>query len=434
MQINVYPQMQNYGHYVLELKRLLRKDPTVHSDIITSVLNGQAYGALRSLVPLATLRASGAFFTGHEIAERLADRAKGEIQHGTSFIDPACGAGNLLVAAAKFLPLGHSLASTLSSWGEIIHGIDVHAEFIEATKLRLVLLAKQRGNFASQPPGLNNLFPNIQCADALSAHMIFPATPIVLLNPPYQGMKAPDSCRWGRGTVSAAAVFLEHIVRNTLPGGRIYALLPEVLRCGSRYQSFRECLGKSVEIVFEKSLGVFDRWTDIDVFAAEIRVLGDVSLQGKPLPVFNQWGKTVETIADRYHIHVGPLVDYRSPETGIEHPYVEAAQATPWAENFICTATRKFGGTVFSPPFVVIRRTSRPGDKFRTIGTVIRGDAPVAVENHLLIALPKRGTVKACLELLQVLRRTETNDFLNATMRCRHLTVGAVKNIPWTLS
>ena len=433
MQIKTYPQMQGYGKYVLELEHLLQKDLVANSEDITRALNGHAYSALRNLVSLSSLRSSGAFFTGHEIAEQLADRAKEDIQHGTPFVDPACGAGNLLVAAARHLPLCSSLASTLSLWSEVIHGIDMHPEFIEATKLRLILLAKQRGNFASQHSKMDNIFPNIRCANTLSAHTIFPSVPVVLLNPPYHGMTAPDSCTWGKGSVSAAAVFLEHVVRNTPSDGRIYALLPEVLRCGSRYQLFRECLGKSVEIVFEKSFGVFDKWTDIDVFAAEMHVLGDAPLQ-EAMPAFIQKGNAVETIENRYHIHVGPLVDYRSPETGPEYSYVEAVQATPWAKNFLCTATRKFEGTVFRPPFVVIRRTSRPGDKFRAIGTVIRGDAPVAVENHLLIALPKRGTVKACLELLQVLRQPATNDFLNATMRCRHLTVGAVKNIPWTQS
>lgn len=433
MQKNVYTQMQSYSHYLLELKSLLHKDPIANSEAITEALNGQAYGALRSLVPLSILRSSGAFFTGHKIAEQLADWAKEEIQLGSPFIDPTCGAGNLLVAAAKYLPLGKSLASTLSLWSEIIHGIDIHPEFIEVTKLRLILLAKQRGNFVSRHPAMNTIFQNIHCADTLSARTISSFPSIVLINPPYHGMEAPDSCQWGKGLVSAAAVFLDHVVQNTPPGGHIYALLPEVLRCGSRYQSFREFLGKSVEVVSEKTLGVFDRWTDIDVFSAELHVLGNTS-HTDVLPAFFQRSKAVETIEDRFRIHVGPLVDYRSPKTGPENPYVEAVQATPWERNYICTAMRKFDGTVFRPPFVVIRRTSRPGDKFRAIGTVIRGDASVAVENHLLVALPKRGTVNECIELMQILRQQGTNDFLNATMRCRHLTVGAVKNIPWIKS
>lgn len=429
MQEHVNFQMQSYRHYAIELERLLHDDPTPNFEATSEALNGNAYGALRNLVSLSTLRSTGAFFTGHEIADELASWAKEEIKLGVPFIDPACGAGNLLLAAARHLPLEKSLVSTLSSWGEIIHGIDVHSEFVEATKLRLTLLAKIRGNFINQHPDLNSIFPNIVCADSLSTDLQFHA-PIILLNPPYQGMKAPDNYRWGEGRVSAAAVFLDHVVRNSIPGCRIFALLPEVLRCGTRYQLFREFLGKRVEVVSEKSLGLFDRWTDIDVFSSEMLVLDDADRQ-KVTPAFTHRTKDVETIGDRFNIHVGPLVDYRSPKCGPQHPYIEAAQATPWEKKYICTSTRQFNGTVFPPPFVVIRRNSRPNDKFRAVGTVIMGDAPVAVENHLVVALPKQQTIKACLELLHVLRRHETNDFLNNIMRCRHLTIEAVKNIPW---
>lgn len=426
-------KMQSYSRYVLELEHLLNKDPSENCEAIKKSLDGQAYGALRSLVPLQILRLSGAFFTGHEIADLLADRAKDEIRKGTPFFDPACGAGNLLLAAAKHLPLGSSLASTLAAWGEIIHGFDLHPEFIEATKLRLILLARQRGNFADCSVATSDVFPNIRCVNALSALTIFPVTPICLLNPPYNCLSAPNDCQWGSGKVSAAAVFIEHVVRNSPPGGRIYALLPEVLRCGSRYKTFRDCIGKKIKVIFEQSLGVFDKWTDIDVFATEIHVLEDACTD-KKLPAPPVLHKSAETIEDRYHVHVGPLIDYRSPKAGPSRPYVEAVQATPWAKNFTCTASRKFSGTVFQPPFVVIRRTSRPGDKFRAIGTIVRGNKPVAVENHLLVVLPKHGTVKACVELLHVLRQQKTNDFLNAVMRCRHLTVGSVKNIPWSKS
>lgn len=425
--------MQSYDHYVLELENLLNKVPSDNLEAINKSLNGQAYGALRALIPLQTLRLSGAFFTGQEIAEQLADRAKDKIQQGAPFIDPACGAGNLLLAAARHLPLGNTLASTLNAWGQIIHGFDLHPEFISATKLRLILLARQRGNFKDRHPATSNVFPNIQCANALSSRTTYPEASVVLINPPYNGMPAPDECRWGKGKVSAAAVFIEHVVRNTPPGGRVYALLPEVLRCGTRYKSFRDYLGKMIEVVFEQGFGVFDEWTDIDVFATEMHVRGNDPTQVN-LPAFQRHHADVETVEDRFHVHVGALVDYRSPKTGPVFPYLVAKHATPWEKNFTCTATRQFAGTVFQPPFVVIRRTSRPGDKFRAIGTIVRSNEPVAVENHLLVALPKRGTFKACTELLRVLRRQETNDHLDTTMRCRHLTVRSVKDIPWTQS
>ena len=86
---------------------------------------------------------------------------------------------------------------------------------------------------------------------------------------------------------------------------------------------------------------------------------------------------------------------------------------------------------MFEPPFVVVRRTSSPSDRNRAVATVIVGEKSVAVENHLLVLLPKDGEVKNCHKLVQVLALAGTNDFLNAGIRCRHLTTGVVAQIPW---
>lgn len=80
---------------------------------------------------------------------------------------------------------------------------------------------------------------------------------------------------------------------------------------------------------------------------------------------------------------------------------------------------------------MVIRRTSSPKDKYRASGAIISGKELVAVENHLIIIKPKNNTVKACNELLDLLKSESTNSFLNSRIRCRHLTVSAVKNIPY---
>jgi hypothetical protein len=62
------------------------------------------------------------------------------------------------------------------------------------------------------------------------------------------------------------------------------------------------------------------------------------------------------------------------------------------------------------------------------------GDEAVAVENHLLVALPRGGSVQICEALLAVLRMADTNDQLNELMRCRHLTTGAIKALRWILA
>jgi hypothetical protein len=53
----------------------------------------------------------------------------------------------------------------------------------------------------------------------------------------------------------------------------------------------------------------------------------------------------------------------------------------------------------------------------------------VAVDNHLLVLEPKAE--RGIEELVQVLRRPETTEWLNQRIRCRHLTVDAVNQIPW---
>ena len=54
----------------------------------------------------------------------------------------------------------------------------------------------------------------------------------------------------------------------------------------------------------------------------------------------------------------------------------------------------------------------------------------MAVENHLLVALPKDGTLGSCKMLLRELQKDATNAWFNSESRCRHLTVGAVKELP----
>ena len=92
---------------------------------------------------------------------------------------------------------------------------------------------------------------------------------------------------------------------------------------------------------------------------------------------------------------------------------------------------KRFSGTLFSPPFVAVRRTSRPVDSGRAIGTLVIGDCRVAVENHLLVVRPKDPSVEACEEVLRLLKEDRTDRWLNNRIRCRHLTVSALRELPW---
>ena len=93
--------------------------------------------------------------------------------------------------------------------------------------------------------------------------------------------------------------------------------------------------------------------------------------------------------------------------------------------------SRRHQGKVYKPPFVAIRRTSRPGHPYRAAATVIAGKKSVAVENHLIVCEPKAKTMRMCKKLMAQLQTQAVNTFLDDRIRCRHLTVGAVSAIPF---
>ena len=92
---------------------------------------------------------------------------------------------------------------------------------------------------------------------------------------------------------------------------------------------------------------------------------------------------------------------------------------------------KRFQGTVFQPPFIVLRRTSRPDDIERAVGTIVLGDEPAVVENHLLVIRPHDCTQETCSRILTMLKDERTSQWLNGRIRCRHLTVSAINEIPW---
>jgi hypothetical protein len=110
---------------------------------------------------------------------------------------------------------------------------------------------------------------------------------------------------------------------------------------------------------------------------------------------------------------------------------LHTANAQPWAEIRTITETRRFTGRTFFPPLVLIRRTSRPGDNYRAVATLVLGKRRVAVENHLLVATPKRGGAAICRALIRLLRSKRTTTLLDRWMRCRHLTTASASSLPW---
>src|SRR3990172_2507246 len=80
-------------------RKAIRNDDFLRS--VNAALDGEASQELRKRISLEQLRQDGAFFTGAQ----LANAAVANIEQNSIYFDPSCGAGNLLVACAKKLPI-----------------------------------------------------------------------------------------------------------------------------------------------------------------------------------------------------------------------------------------------------------------------------------------------------------------------------------------
>lgn len=427
--------MKSFEPYVREIENLVT---LFHKDersrlAVDGALDGQPSKALRQLVPLEVLREAGVFFTGSELANRTVALISRDLTLGSSVVDPACGAGDLLLACARHLPTYRDLSATLEMWGSKLKGMDLHPQLVRATKARLLLLALARsGRSPLSLPNLDEVFPNIVVGDSLDVRSELAEADCIALNPPYTLMPAPSDCTWATGAVSQAAVFVERCALEAKPGTKMIAILPDVLRTGSRYERWRhrlETLASPQSVTLEEC---FDALTDVHVFVAEM-VVGQEGTRGQ------RWWRATEgsdeRVANRienlFDVRVGPVVPYRDPVDGPKRPYLHARGLPAWQSVTAGAEQRQYLGTIFVPPFVVVRRTSRPEDKHRAVGTIVTGKQPVAVENHLLVLKPKTGLMADCKRLLENLRALETNAWLNERIRCRHLTVSALRALPW---
>jgi hypothetical protein len=387
------------------------------------MLNGIPYKAFRQSVSIEYRRELGTFFSGQELARKLARALRQTMPEGGLALDPTCGIGDLLIAYAEQLPLSRSLSETLRKWGKELAGIDQRQDLVDMAKARLVALARARGGFASPISSLDGFFPNIVVGDMCRETERIAQADGLLFNPPFGGVTEHDVSEWGAGKLSAAAILLDKLLEARSPQASIAAVLPEVLRCGSRYGRFRKRVRAAGISGGFHSHGRFDVWTDVDVFTT--------LLAPKAGALWTRRSVSSEVVGDRFTIRVGAVVPHRDEKKGPWRRFICAKTVPAWSAAFKPYANRRFEGTVFRPPFVVVRRTSSPSDRKRAVGAIIVGKEEVAVENHLIVLMPKDGKLRTCIGLLAVLGTNATTNYLNRTIRCRHLTSGSVKSIPW---
>lgn len=433
------PSMDAYSSYAEYLERLAYRvvgRGAIGEDgaAVAAALDGQPSARLRDLVPLSARRAAGAFFTGRQLAQRAIEPYVPTLAGPAIVFDPACGVGDLLVACARHFPLGEGLAPTVDRWGARLHGFDIYPQFIRAAKARLVLLALSRGvNAAGADESVfTDAFPGLQFGDGLAEEQTRDAPSHIVLNPPYQKVPAPPECAWGSGKVSLAAIFFDEWLASAGPGTRIMAILPDVLRTGTLYARWRMAIEARATIESVQVFGAFDAWADVDVFVLRCAVKGGPASQQAAMWWDAPERAAGQRVGDHFDVHVGSVIPHRHPNLGPWHPYVHARLLPAWETyNVENGPQRRFSGRTFAPPFVAVRRTSAPRDKHRAVGTIVTGSQPVAVENHLLVLEPRQPSLERCKQLLTVLGDGRTDQWLDERIRCRHLVVGAVRDLSW---
>lgn len=391
---------------------------------VAAALDGEASQLLRSSVSLASRRSTGCFFTNAELARALVDDI--DVGAWKTIGDAACGAGDLLLAAARRLPLQRGPRSTLAAWGQVLVGRDLDEELVRTTRVRLALLASARHGWhvTLDEEHIAALLPDIRSGDG--QRLKFPRPGLMLLNPPF-GSTLSAGTGWSSGRVARAAIFTAAVIDALPPGSRLLAILPDVLRSGSNYAHWRDHISSLMHIDVVDARGQFDPWTDVDIF-----ILRATASAERSSVTWTTSTKTGSSLGDVAEIRVGPVVPHRDPHYGSWAPYIEAHDL-PLGGRFDASAARRrrHRARAFTPPFVAVRRTSRPGQSQpRALGVLVEGDEPVLVENHLLVCRPLDDSSVSCNEVLRVLAARATSRWLDERIRCRHLTVRALRDIP----
>ncbi|HCC2281432.1 N-6 DNA methylase [Citrobacter portucalensis] len=413
----------------LEYNKILREiiSSSSKGHAIKSIDLDEIDSILRDSLSIKNMREAGSFFTGLKLATKTLDSFLEPIKINSVVLDPTCGAGNLLVACSRRFSIYPTLTQTLSIWGQQLKGFDLYEIFVESAKLRIIIDALNRG--AKKDCDIDialTLLPNIKVKNALDVcEMDLKDITHVVMNPPFTITPSPNNYYWKKGKVNSAGIFMDKYIRLLPAGCCVSAILPDVLRSGSRYEEFRTFIDCNL-IGTCNIWGRFNAKTDVDVFILSGKIKRYLNSR---LPWSPNLGKYMQ-LSSQYDVRVGPLVAYRDHQEGEEHPYFHPKNSPAWEIISKVSETRKFKGTTIIPPFIVVKRTSSPTDKFRASATIINLDLPVAVENHMIVIRPKDSSFESCLKLMKILKSEKTNNFLNNRIRTRHLTVGVIKEIP----
>jgi len=405
-----------------------RDDETMSENLVTDLMNGHATDFVYSTLSLSDRRLHGVFFSGPSWAKRILSGQK--MGKWRRFIDPSVGVGDLLIEVCSSLPLKSSAHKTIEDWSKRLIAIDLRKSFLDITWLRIQALAVHRHSIEKGQAAdlvFRELPESFMVGDALTMKLDLRQHDCVVMNPPYQRIVSPAHSFVGKGKRSAAAIHLEHILLQAPPGVGIFALIPDVLRSGSSYERFRKELRRISDISSFDPFGAFGIQADIDVaiLAAVTRKPTDEKKSAEKETV------QVKKVGDFFDVSVGPVVPHRTPITGQSYGYLTAKNAVVGKEISSPVEFANYACRLERGPLVIVRRTSSPSDKKRARSTLVTCSKALLVENHLLILKPKDKRVSTCRALLRVLEDQSSDIWLNDFIRCRHLTVGSLKQLPW---
>ncbi len=392
-----------------------------------AALDGEVSRKLRALVPLDSRRKEGAFFTSRTLADRLLPDGSVLVGSYEVMADPACGAGDLLLSIARSLPVADTVVDTLRLWGDRLIGRDLNTLYIRATHLRLALLASARVGRAWHVDEalLGELLHGISVGDGMQLELDKPT--LMLLNPPF-GLTAAQET-WATGRVARAAVFTAKVVERLHKQATLRAILPDVLRSGTNYRRWRDHLQGHLQLDRIEPIGQFDQWTDVDVF-----LLGGSTSEKTTQAAWWSAPKEQEftqLVGELFEVRVGTVVPHRDPIEGPDSPYLTAHDLPLKGECRPGAVRLRHEGRRFGSPLVAVRRTSRPqANRSRLTATVVRAAEPVLAENHLIVCMPNDRTLKSCRRLVAALTDARTTEWLDQRLRCRHLTVSALRAVP----
>nr|WP_289072503.1 N-6 DNA methylase [uncultured Halomonas sp.] len=380
----------------------------------------------RRLLTAEEMKNAGSFFTGQALSSRLIADIKNTITENSVILDPTCGTGNLLIEASRQLAIKKGLKDTLSKWGEQLSGYDINPSFVDAAKLRIILEAISRGaNKDCSIDEAMRLLKKIFAKDTLeTTKKDLKEVTHILMNPPFSNWQLDTPDYFSSGKTNAASVLLIHFIREMREGCYINAILPDVIRSGSRYVKTRKFSNDNIAADCTV-WGRFNKKTNVDVF-----ILAGKKVSKETGVKWQKENHESPTVSSRYLIKIGPLVSYRDKEEGPLAPYLHQKNSPHGKTISYISEMRRFKGKLYTPPFVVVKRTSSPKDNPRASATLVLGKKPIAVENHMVIIKPFSDCLDECFKLLHILDKESTTTFLNERIRLRHLTVKAIGEIP----